>query len=300
MANVVINDKYLADIADAIRSKNYTAETYKPREMAAAIINLPSGDTASFGNFMSKTLQGTVTVDAEVIGPYALSHNEFTSLQTNATTIEVGGCSQCTQLVSVAMPNLTSIGNSAFRYCPKLTSISIPGDVELIGQNAFALCYSLADVDIEGDIADIGAYAFSGCSSLTELKFPGKVSIMRNWALNGATGEKDPPITKIDFNHVVRLEGDALGDASEETALRTIIIRNTSQPVYCSEDALCAFPAQFQNTYRGSNPGYIYVPAAMVDAYKNYKEDVYSGKYDTVARCSSHIRAIEAYPDICG
>ena len=43
MANVVINDANLVAIGDAIRAKNGTANTYKPREMADAITNLPTG-----------------------------------------------------------------------------------------------------------------------------------------------------------------------------------------------------------------------------------------------------------------
>ena len=43
MANVVINDANLVAIGDAIRAKNGTANTYKPREMANAITNLPTG-----------------------------------------------------------------------------------------------------------------------------------------------------------------------------------------------------------------------------------------------------------------
>lgn len=43
MANVIISDAHLTDIADAIRSKNGTEDTYKPREMAAAITAIEVG-----------------------------------------------------------------------------------------------------------------------------------------------------------------------------------------------------------------------------------------------------------------
>ncbi len=43
MANVIINDKHLTDVANAIREKNGQTETYKPNEMAAAIIAIPAG-----------------------------------------------------------------------------------------------------------------------------------------------------------------------------------------------------------------------------------------------------------------
>lgn len=43
MANVVINDEHLISIADAIREKNGTEETYKPSEMATAISAIETG-----------------------------------------------------------------------------------------------------------------------------------------------------------------------------------------------------------------------------------------------------------------
>lgn len=42
MANVIINDTNLTAIGNAIRSKNRSADTYLPSEMAAAIMNIPS------------------------------------------------------------------------------------------------------------------------------------------------------------------------------------------------------------------------------------------------------------------
>lgn len=47
MAIMIIDDKHLEDIADAIRGKNGTTDTYKPREMADAITALSSGGGTS-------------------------------------------------------------------------------------------------------------------------------------------------------------------------------------------------------------------------------------------------------------
>lgn len=47
MANVIINDTNLTNIAQAIRSKNGTSTTYKVSEMASAITNLPTGGGGS-------------------------------------------------------------------------------------------------------------------------------------------------------------------------------------------------------------------------------------------------------------
>lgn len=52
MANVVINDANLVAIGNAIRAKNGTTNTYKPREMADAITSLPSGGGEQPGPFV--------------------------------------------------------------------------------------------------------------------------------------------------------------------------------------------------------------------------------------------------------
>lgn len=43
MANVIINDSHLTAIGEAIREKNGTEDTYKPREMAEAILAISGG-----------------------------------------------------------------------------------------------------------------------------------------------------------------------------------------------------------------------------------------------------------------
>lgn len=49
MANVIINDTNLTNIADAIREKNGLTKTYKPSEMAAAILAITTGGGGSGG-----------------------------------------------------------------------------------------------------------------------------------------------------------------------------------------------------------------------------------------------------------
>lgn len=51
MSNVIIDDTYLGDIADAIRGKNGSLDTYTPADMAAAIAAIQTG-----GGVSNKTL----------------------------------------------------------------------------------------------------------------------------------------------------------------------------------------------------------------------------------------------------
>ena len=61
---------------------------------------------------------------------------------------------------------LTTIGDSAFRGCSGLTSISIPSSVEIIGDLAFEGCSGLTSINIPEGVTTIGTRAFGGCSSL--------------------------------------------------------------------------------------------------------------------------------------
>lgn len=60
MASVVVNDEYLSDIADAIRAKTGTQDTYKPSQMADAISSISGGITPT--GTIQITQNGTVDV----------------------------------------------------------------------------------------------------------------------------------------------------------------------------------------------------------------------------------------------
>jgi hypothetical protein len=71
---------------------------------------------------------------------------------------------------------VTSIGNSAFRNCSGLTSITIPNSVTSIGRLAFSGCTGLTGVNIPNSVTSIGRLAFSGCTGLTGVNIPNFVT----------------------------------------------------------------------------------------------------------------------------
>ncbi|MBR2336401.1 MAG: leucine-rich repeat protein [Clostridia bacterium] len=78
---------------------------------------------------------------------------------------------------SVVIPSsVTSIGNSAFRYCDSLTSVVIGDSVTSIGRYAFEKCRSLTSVVIGDNVTSIGYEAFYGCDSLTSVCYKGTSS----------------------------------------------------------------------------------------------------------------------------
>lgn len=76
----------------------------------------------------------------------------------------------------VIEPGVTSIGDSAFRECDRLLSVSIPDEITKIGASAFRYCESLTEVSIPDSVMQIGDEAFYFCSSLTEVKIPDGVT----------------------------------------------------------------------------------------------------------------------------
>ena len=64
---------------------------------------------------------------------------------------------------------VTTIGDSAFRNCDSLTSVTIPDSVTTIGESAFAGCYSLTSVTIPDSVTEIGYEAFYYCLRLTSV-----------------------------------------------------------------------------------------------------------------------------------
>ena len=79
------------------------------------------------------------------------------------------------------IPNsVTSIGESAFRECSRLTSVTIPNSVTSIGVLAFYGCSRLTSVTIPNSVTSIGAHAFYSCSSLTSVTIPNSVTSIGN------------------------------------------------------------------------------------------------------------------------
>ena len=125
MANVLVEETSLQDIADAIRSKLSVATTYKPSEMADAINSISSGGITPTGT-ISITTNGTHDVttyavaDVSVSGGVTPTGTKQISITSNGTTTEdvtnyasaeisvnVSGGSSYTELTTATIPRGT-------------------------------------------------------------------------------------------------------------------------------------------------------------------------------------------------
>lgn len=69
-----------------------------------------------------------------------------------------------------------NIGNSAFRDCDELTSVTIKGVIEKIGDRAFAGCKLLKSINLPYGLTEIWTYAFESCESLKRISIPSSVT----------------------------------------------------------------------------------------------------------------------------
>ena len=83
--------------------------------------------------------------------------------------------------VSYKIPSfVTSIGNNAFEYCSRLTSVTIPNSVTVIGQYAFSRCSGLTSLTIPNSVTSIGEQAFNRCIGLTSVTISNSVQNLKN------------------------------------------------------------------------------------------------------------------------
>ena len=90
----------------------------------------------------------------------------------NIVEIEIGMGTQANPV--------TIIGDSAFRDCSNLTSVTIPKSVTSIGVRAFYNCRGLTNAPIPYGVISIGDSAFLYCSGLTSVTIPNSVTSIGN------------------------------------------------------------------------------------------------------------------------
>ncbi len=138
-------------------------------------LNGKTATVVSGGNYT-----GTIVIPSSVT---------YKSVTYSVTSIGNSAFRGCSGLTSVTIPNsVTSIGSWAFYYCSGLTSVTIPNRVISIGNEAFYECSGLTSVTIPNSVTSIGEWAFYGCSGLTSVTIPNSVTSIGHDAFYGCSG----------------------------------------------------------------------------------------------------------------
>ena len=90
---------------------------------------------------------------------------------------------------------VTSIGDRAFYYCDRLTSVTIPDGVISIGESAFEGCSSLRIALLPPSMIAVGNFAFYNCSNLHKVVFEDDILLIGNYAFCGCQS-----LASITFN----------------------------------------------------------------------------------------------------
>ena len=83
----------------------------------------------------------------------------------------------------VVPSSVTTIANSAFHGCYRLTSITLPASVSDIGPNAFRTCTAMRSINIPDGITEIKEGMLYGCRSLASITLPSSLTTIGDYGL---------------------------------------------------------------------------------------------------------------------
>jgi hypothetical protein len=154
------------------------------------------------------TFVGAATIPSMV----SYSGNSFA-----VTSIGNSGFKNCIGLTSVTIPTtIASIGTAAFSGCTGLTMVTIPTSVTSIGNSSFRLCRSLTSITIPNSVSSIGSSAFASCNGLTAVTIPNSVTSIGIYSFSGCSKLTSVTVEWTNFLSITRDVFNAL-DLSSRT-----------------------------------------------------------------------------------
>lgn len=237
MANVLINDEYLTDIATAIREKSGSTNTYTTKQMANAIRNIPI-EGLSADDIALERWKYMTDVYLDTAERMDTKWQYSTDLETVAgPNIRSGKLDGCTNLVSFHSGREDSV-NVSFMDCTKLRDV---------GDSPFFLTDSCFDD------TKITKVRVSGVQQRT-LNNPYQIST----PFSGCTD-----LEKVDFVNYVDFTDFQISDLFDEsnTHLTTLIFRDLTQRT------------DLEWYLFDIDTPYFYVPASMYETYYEYTTD---------------------------
>ena len=114
----------------------------------------------------------------------------LTSLSVTGSDIQIGEYAfyRCTDLQTVTLSGVTSLGESAFSECSGLEQAELCEGLFKLGEGVFYKCSSLKWVHFEHGITEIPKNAFFYCSNLQWVDLPNSLVIVGQSAFEGCAG----------------------------------------------------------------------------------------------------------------
>lgn len=236
MADVIIDNSNLYDIADSIRAKNGTATTYKPSEMSAAIDALPSGGITPTGT-ISITTNGT---------------HDVTNYASAEVAVPTGSTPAGTKSISITANGTTTEDVKDYASAEITVNVSSGSSDEILN--------GIIDRTYSGILSltgtKVGANGLRKCTGVTCLCMPNCTSVQ-------AEGLKEmTSLTTVDLGSCASI--DDMGFQGDSN-LTTIILRRTT--------GICSLVSGrvFLSTrfVSGGAGGTVYVPSALISTYQS-------------------------------
>ena len=161
------------DISGLVVTGTYSASSPKRESITAANVTGFNSAVAATDQVLTITVSGkTVTYKVQIVAaPQDKDYDYTVTGGKTKITNYTGSGGVVTIPSTLGGATVTSIGDSAFRRCTELTSISIPQGVTSIGTSAFAYCSGLTTISIPQEVTSIGNTAFYYCTGLTSIRF---------------------------------------------------------------------------------------------------------------------------------
>lgn len=115
--------------------------------------------------------------DSAFDGCISLQEFSLPELKKKQQTIGKKAFVGCTGLTDVSIMGVSEIGDSAFKNCNSLSSITFGKKLKSIGDMSFSSCCSLTEIEFPESIEKIGFCAFDGCEKLSKVTFSKKAKI---------------------------------------------------------------------------------------------------------------------------
>ena len=270
---------FVTGVAGAIREKKGTTELINPQDFESEIRTIQTGTDTSDATAVADDIRLGKTAygaDGKMTGTIA---------DYDGTSEPASGKSLAAQIVDKSVTSvseedlkgITTIGNYAFYYCGRLTSITIPDSVTSIGNSAFQNCSNLTSVTIGNGVTSIGNYAFSYCTGLTSITIPDSVTSIRNGAFQDCSNLTSitipDSVTSIDyaaFSHCISLTSITIPNSIKNIDNNSFSNCSTNTELGGTYTILATTPPKIQSgTFKNAKINKIIVPKGRLAAYKS-------------------------------